>query len=41
MKGVSLLDEKPRPGGGGAQIAFLDPKSANGVLIELVEPAKK
>lgn len=40
-KGVALLDEKPRPGGGGAQIAFLDPKSAYGVLIELVEPAKK
>ena len=36
-KGVSLIDEKPREGAHGAKIAFLHPKSANGVLIELCE----
>ncbi|OHD19493.1 MAG: methylmalonyl-CoA epimerase [Spirochaetes bacterium GWD1_61_31] len=34
-KGVRLIDEKPRYGAGGAKIAFLHPKSTNGVLIEL------
>lgn len=36
-KGVKLIDEKPRYGAGGARIAFLHPKSTNGVLIELCE----
>ena len=36
--GVSLIDEKPRVGAGGASIAFLHPKSAHGVLVELCEP---
>ncbi|HUJ09654.1 MAG TPA: methylmalonyl-CoA epimerase [Verrucomicrobiae bacterium] len=35
--GVSLIDEKPRVGAGGSRIAFLHPKSAHGVLIELCE----
>jgi methylmalonyl-CoA/ethylmalonyl-CoA epimerase len=35
--GVNLIDEKPRIGAGGAGIAFLHPKSAHGVLIELCE----
>jgi len=35
---VSLIDEQPRRGAGGAQIAFLHPKSAHGVLVELCEP---
>ena len=35
---VTLIDEKPRLGAGGAQIAFLHPKSAHGVLVELCEP---
>jgi methylmalonyl-CoA/ethylmalonyl-CoA epimerase len=34
-KGVRLIDEKPRRGAGGAQIAFLHPKSTFGVLVEL------
>jgi len=34
-KGIRLIDEKPRYGAGGAKIAFLHPKSTNGVLIEL------
>ena len=37
QKGVRLIDEKPRYGAGGAQIAFLHPKSTNGVLVELCE----
>ena len=35
---VALIDEKPRLGASGAQIAFLHPKSAHGVLVELCEP---
>ncbi|MCD6419279.1 MAG: methylmalonyl-CoA epimerase [Synergistetes bacterium] len=36
-KGVRLIDEKPRPGAGGAKIAFVHPKSSNGILLELCE----
>jgi methylmalonyl-CoA epimerase len=36
-KGVKLLDETPRLGHANSRIAFLDPKSTNDVLIELVE----
>lgn len=36
-KGIKLIDEKPRMGAGGARIAFLHPKSTNGILIELCE----
>jgi methylmalonyl-CoA/ethylmalonyl-CoA epimerase len=36
-KGVVLVDEKPRLGGGGHKIAFVHPKSTRGVLLELVE----
>ena len=35
--GIRLIDEKARIGAGGNKIAFLHPKSSNGVLIELVE----
>ncbi|QCJ43375.1 methylmalonyl-CoA epimerase [Bacillus sp. S3] len=35
--GIRMIDEKPRPGAGGADIAFLHPKSAAGVLFELCE----
>jgi len=35
--GVRLIDEKPRYGAGGAKIAFLHPKSTNGILVELCE----
>ncbi len=34
-KGIRLIDETPRKGAEGLQIAFLHPKSTNGVLIEL------
>lgn len=39
-KGVRLIDETPRPGAHHTKIAFLHPKSSNGVLTELCEPAK-
>jgi len=39
-EGIPLVDEKPRSGAGESRIAFLNPKGANGVSIELVEPGK-
>lgn len=36
-KGIELIDEKPRPGAEGLQIAFLHPKSTRGVLTEFCE----
>jgi len=36
--GVRLIDEVPRSGAGGMKIAFLHPKSTQGVLLELTEP---
>ncbi len=36
-RGVRLIDNEPRYGAGGAKIAFLHPKSTNGVLIELCQ----
>lgn len=36
-RGVGLLDERPRPGHGGSQIAFLDPRSTGNVLIEIAQ----
>lgn len=35
--GVILIDEKPRIGAMGHKVAFISPKSTNGVLIELTE----
>ena len=34
-QGFILIDEKPRIGAGGMKIAFIHPKSTNGVLTEL------
>lgn len=34
-KGVQLIDKAPRPGAEGLEIAFLHPKSTQGVLTEL------
>ncbi|KAB1196400.1 MULTISPECIES: methylmalonyl-CoA epimerase [Haloferax] len=34
--GVDLIDEKPRPGAWGHDVAFLHPKSTGGVLVEFV-----
>ncbi|MBN1313456.1 MAG: methylmalonyl-CoA epimerase [Anaerolineae bacterium] len=38
--GVKLINREPTIGAGGKRIAFLHPKSAHGVLIELSEAAK-
>lgn len=35
QKGIRMIDENPRNGAGGAQIAFCHPKSTSGVLVEL------
>ena len=39
-EGVQLIDEQPRRGAGGYWIAFLHPKSTNGVLIEICQKIK-
>jgi methylmalonyl-CoA/ethylmalonyl-CoA epimerase len=36
-EGAPLLDESPRPGAGGAKVAFVHPKGSRGVLVELRE----
>ena len=38
--GIKLIDSSPRKGAEGLDIAFLHPKSTNGVLIELCENRK-
>ncbi len=35
--GVELVDREPRRGAHGSLVAFVHPRSANGVLVELVE----
>ena len=40
-RGVRLIDEKPRPGAENALVAFVHPAAANGVLVELKQPAPK
>ncbi len=37
--GLPMIDEVPRTGAGGAEIAFVHPSAAAGVLIELCSPA--
>jgi methylmalonyl-CoA/ethylmalonyl-CoA epimerase len=37
--GMRLIDEAPRTGIRGSQVAFLHPSAAGGVLTELVQPA--
>jgi len=37
QKGMRLIDETPRDGAEGKKIAFLHPKSTDGILIELCE----
>jgi len=36
--GARMIDETPRNGAHGTRIAFVHPKSSNGVLTELCEP---
>ncbi len=40
-KGAIMIDQKPRPGANNAKVAFIHPKSASGVPIELCELPKK
>jgi methylmalonyl-CoA/ethylmalonyl-CoA epimerase len=40
-KGVRLIDTVPRKGAEGLDIAFIHPKSASGVLIEICEDKRK
>jgi methylmalonyl-CoA/ethylmalonyl-CoA epimerase len=40
-RGVTLVDARPRPGAGGSRVAFVHPKSAGGVLLELKEAEKR
>ncbi len=39
-KGATMVDQKPRPGAHQTRVAFIHPKSSNGVLIELCELPK-
>jgi methylmalonyl-CoA/ethylmalonyl-CoA epimerase len=39
-EGFQLIDEKPRIGADGYRIAFVHPKSTNGVLVEISERIK-
>jgi methylmalonyl-CoA/ethylmalonyl-CoA epimerase len=36
-RGAEVLDETPRPGADGTMIAFLHPRSFNGILVELCQ----
>ena len=38
--GVRLVDRSPRPGAHNKQVAFIHPKAAGGVLVELAEPGE-
>jgi methylmalonyl-CoA/ethylmalonyl-CoA epimerase len=37
-QGLRLLYDEPKPGTAGSRVNFVHPKSAGGVLVELVEP---
>ena len=39
-KGVRLIQQTPKIGAGGAQVAFIHPKSSGGVLYELCDKSK-
>jgi methylmalonyl-CoA/ethylmalonyl-CoA epimerase len=39
-RGVTELDETPRVGAGGCRVAFVHPRGAAGVLLELKEEAR-
>lgn len=36
-KGIRLIDEQPRRGGGGHMIAFVHPEANHGLLVELIQ----
>ena len=41
MNGLQMIDEEPRPGAHHTQVAFIHPKSVQGVLLEIIEKPKK
>lgn len=41
QRGITILGDAPRTGAGGRSIAFVHPRSAGGVLVELVELASE
>lgn len=40
-KGIQLINDEPKAGAHGCQVAFIHPKSTGGVLIELSQPPSK
>jgi methylmalonyl-CoA/ethylmalonyl-CoA epimerase len=40
QRGVTLIDDEPRAGAGGALVVFVHPSSAHGVLVELKQAGK-
>ena len=40
-KGIELIDSTPRTGIRASRVAFLHPRSTDGVLTEIVQPAKE
>jgi methylmalonyl-CoA/ethylmalonyl-CoA epimerase len=36
-EGVALIDEEPRPGAWGHEVAFLHPRDTGGILVEFVQ----
>ena len=40
-KGIQLIDKQPRKGAHNSRVAFVNPKSSFGILMELVEPERK
>ena len=39
QQGLRLIDEAPRPGAHGMQVAFIHPKATGGVLLEIAQTA--
>ena len=39
--GLQMIDEEPRPGAHHTQVAFIHPKSVQGVLVEVIEKPKR
>ena len=39
--GLQMIDEEPRPGAHHTQVAFIHPKSVQGVLLEIIEKPKQ
>ena len=37
LKGVRLIDERPRPAGRGHMVAFVHPSANHGLLVELIQ----